>query len=144
MNLFNRKAFTISELVLVFFVVVIITSLMLPAINYNRRKLQTAVCANNLRKAGLALYIYAKEHDGRFPENLKTLYDEEYLSDKTLMDCPADKSSGVPENPDYLYTSGLSVRDASMAHLVEERAGSHGHGGNILYVNGSVAWEESV
>ena len=90
---------------------------------------------------GKALYIYAGEHKGAFPASLETLYDEEYLADRTLMDCPAAKKTGTPSSPDYNYTGGLSVRDPSQRILVQDRPGNHPQGGrNVLLVDGTATW----
>ena len=138
----RRKGFTISELLMVFMVVIVVGALMMPLINYTRRRMDKTMCANNLQQVGLALYIYAKEHDGRFPSSLDALYEQKYLADKRLMDCPASKEMGTPEAPDYIYTPGLSVRDPSKEPLLRDKKYNHSQGGeNILYVNGEVAWE---
>jgi type II secretory pathway pseudopilin PulG len=139
----GNKGFTISELVLVLVIVLVVGGLMMPFIQYNIRRMEKTMCANNLRQAGLALYIYAKEHEGRFPPALGTLYSEHYLADERLMDCPASREIGTPGSPDYIYTTGLSVRDPSLTILVRDKARNHPRGGkNILYVNGTVAWKE--
>ncbi|MEA3489614.1 MAG: type II secretion system protein [Candidatus Omnitrophota bacterium] len=139
----TAKAFTISELLLVFVIVLIIGGAMLPFIKCSREKMEKITCANNLRETGLALYIYARGHDGRFPPSLKTLYDEHYLADECLMSCPASGTAGTPGSPDYIYTAGLTIRDPSLEVLVRDKSKNHPDGGkNVLYLNGSVAWEK--
>ena len=138
----KNKGFTIGELLIVFVVVLILVALMFPLIRYNYQKMERIICANNLKEVSLALYIYAKDHNGRFPPTLKILYDQEYLADKELMDCPATKRIGTPEDPDYLYTAGLSVDDPSLYVLMEDKPGNHPDGGrNVLYVNSEVVWK---
>lgn len=135
------KGFTLGELLLVFAVVLIISASMIPIIRYNNRKMERTVCANNLHQIGLALYIYARENEGQFPPALKVLYDEQYLADKRLMDCPASREIGTPGSPDYIYTAGLSVRSPSLEPLVRDKSKNHPRAGaNVLYVNGEVAW----
>ena len=143
-SLFKRnKGFTLGELLLVLAVVVVIIGLLLPVIQYNNRRMERIACANNLRQIGLALYIYAKEHEGVFPPSLKVLYDEQYLADKRLMDCPASRETGSPDSPDYIYTAGLSVRSSSLEPLVRDKAKNHARKGtNVLYVNGEVGWKD--
>ncbi|MFH1878401.1 MAG: prepilin-type N-terminal cleavage/methylation domain-containing protein [Candidatus Omnitrophota bacterium] len=139
----KNKGFTISELVVVFAIVIIVGVLLYPFIKYANTKKNVIICSNNLRKQGLALYIYALEHEGMFPPSLKTLYDEKYLSDKKLMDCPASKATGTPESPDYIYNAGLSVKSSSQTPLVQDLPKNHPtNSKNVLYVNGSVSWEE--
>jgi len=138
----STKGFTIGELLIVFAVVLVIAALMFPLVRYNYQKMERIACANNLREVGLALYIYAKDHNGRFPPTLKVLYDQQYLADKKLMDCPAGKAIGTPEDPDYLYTAGLSVDDPSLYGIMEDKPGNHPVGGrNVLYVSSEVVWK---
>ena len=139
----GAKGFTLGELLLVFLIAVIIGAIMLPFIRYSQGRMDKIVCANNLREVGLAMYIYAREHEGRFPQTLQALYDEHYLADKKLMDCPGSVSVGTPEEPDYVYTTGLTVRDPSLEVLVRDKEKNHREGGrNVLYVNGEVTWRE--
>ncbi|NQT33186.1 MAG: type II secretion system protein [Candidatus Omnitrophica bacterium] len=138
----NEKGFTLSEILLVFAIALLIGLSMLPFIQNTRKKLVRTQCANNLSQIGLGLYIYAREHDGKFPPTLKTLYDEQYLADMTLLDCPASKNIGTFDSPDYLYAAGLSVKDPSLYPLVEDKEGNHsGRGGNVMYINGTVTWQ---
>lgn len=136
------KGFTISELIIVFAVVLVICIPMVPFIAKNRERLDKVICANNLRELGLAMYIYAREHKGAFPPDIRTLYEKQYLSDTKLLDCPASKAAGTLDSPDYIYTAGLSVRSSSQEPLLRDDAKNHADGGrNTLYVNGNVARE---
>ena len=109
---------TLSELLFVFLAVLLISGALLPVIRYTNRRVDRMLCAENLRKLGMALYIYASENDGKFPDSLKTLYDEEYLSDPALLECPGNKNKENIEGSDYIYTSGLAIKDPSLAPLV--------------------------
>lgn len=143
MTIRNKKGFTLGEVMVVLAVVLIVGVLMSPFIKYSNERLGKINCANNLRKIGRALYIYAREHDGKFPPTMKTLYDEQYLADPRLMDCPASKDEGTVESPDYIYTAGLSVRSLSQAPLVRDKSTNHPDGGkNVLFINGAVDWVE--
>lgn len=139
----GRGGFTLSELLMVFVIVIIIMVLMMPFIRRSMERTDNILCANNLRNMGLALYIYAKEHNGSFPSTLKALYDGQYLADEKTMNCPASVSVGTPESPDYIYTSGVSVRSPSLDVLARDKAKNHPQKGkNVLYVSGAVAWEQ--
>ncbi len=140
-RLTGQKGFTISELLLVFVVVAMLAAALMPVIVKIHRSMDETACTINLQKIGLAMYIYAQEHDGEFPASLKTLYDEQYLSEDNLMDCPASKEIGTPDDPSYIYTAGLSVKEASLAILVRDKEKNHPRGKNILYVNGDLVWK---
>ncbi|MFH1837041.1 MAG: type II secretion system protein [Candidatus Omnitrophota bacterium] len=135
----RNKGFTISELLLVFTVVIIVGTALFPLIKYSRDRMDRTICVNNMREIGLALYIYAAENGGNFPPSLKTLYEKGYLSKESVTDCPASKNTGVPANPDYIYTAGLSVKSPSGDILVKDKEKNHFSGERtIMKVNGEV------
>ncbi len=137
----KNKGFTIVELLLIFAVVAIVFVLLLPFIKYTREEMEKTVCANNLQRIGLAAYIYARENGGKFPLSIEALYDGKYLADRKVWDCPASKDEGSPENPDYIYTAGLSVKDPSSSELVKDKARNHPNGARqVLFINGAVKW----
>ena len=138
----NNKGFTLGELLVVFAIVAAMVFLIFPVINYVNARTDKVMCTNNIRAIGLALYIYARENDGKFPESIKTLYDEKYLADRRFTDCPATKNIGTPENPDYIYTAGLNIKSPSSKILVKDKEENHSSGKkNVLYVNGATKWE---
>jgi prepilin-type N-terminal cleavage/methylation domain-containing protein len=142
-NMKDKKGFTLIELALVVVIVLMICVPMGPFIRESRNRLDKVMCANNLREIGLAMYIYAREHEGMFPPQLRTLYEEHYLSDTRLLDCPATKTGGTLESPEYMYAAGSTIRTDSPEPLVRDKDKNHSQGGrNILYVNGNVAWEK--
>lgn len=137
----GQRGFTLGELLIVITIVLLISVPMIPFIIQNQAKLDKVTCANNLREAGLALYIYAREHNGQFPPSIKTLYDEKYISDPKLLDCPATSATGTLDNPEYVYTPGLTVKSPSLEPLLQDKTKNHPRGGkNALYVNGNVVW----
>lgn len=137
----GNKGFTISELLLVVVVVIVVAAIIFPVAKYTKDRMEGIMCSNNLREVGLTLYIYAREHAGSFPPTLKALYDEQYLADEELMDCPATKGKGTPLDPDYIYTAGLTIKDPSTAMLLRDKSDNHRKGKNILYLNGAVLCE---
>ena len=137
----NNKGFTISELFFVFLIIILIAAAMTPLIRLNREKRDNALCINNLQQIGLGMFIYAIEHDKQFPNSIKELYEEKYVSDESLLDCPGNKNVGTLDSPDYIYHAGLSANDDSSLVLLEDKSKNHSRQGkNILYANGSVAW----
>jgi competence protein ComGC len=135
--------FTLSELAFVIFAVVFTMALMVPLMRSASDLIAKKACADNLRQIGLAMYIYAQEHGGKFPDDIDTLYREKYLADEGILDCIASRTKGDRSNPDYIYTGGLSVKSPSLEPLVMDRGSNHTRGGkNILCVNGSVVWRD--
>lgn len=139
----NNKGFTLVELALVIVIVLMVCVPLGPVIKKCRDRMDKVMCANNLRDIGLAMYIYAREHEGRFPAELRTLYDEHYLSDERILDCPATNTRGTLDSPEYVYAPGATVKSSSAEPLVRDEGKNHSQGWrNTLYVNGNVAWEK--
>lgn len=134
----GKKGFTIVELVIVFAIVIGIIFCFYPFISKIPYNSEMVMCGNNLRELGKALYVYARNNGGKFPNSLKTLYDEEYIADWGIVDCPATRQKGTPDYPEYNYSPGLNVNDDSGAVLLTDKSGSHKYGENKLLLNGTI------
>jgi len=138
----KNKGFTIGELITVLLLVMIVVVLLQPFVRQMSEKMDKVTCANNLRALGRGIYIYAKENNGEFPETVKTLFDDGYLADIRIVDCPASKQQGTLTDLDYEYKQEMSVKAPSMETLINDKEGNHSAGANRLTVNGKVIWKE--
>ena len=66
----HRGAFTLIELLVVIAVIGILASLLLPALRAAKVRGQKTYCMNNLRQLGLALHLYAGDHEDQLPYNM--------------------------------------------------------------------------
>lgn len=63
----RRKSFSLIELLAVIVVILIIATLLAPAITSVKRKAHTAICANNLKQLGHLISVYALDNDDFLP-----------------------------------------------------------------------------
>jgi len=115
----------------------VIIAVALPALSRARELAKRAVCEANLRGIGQSLYIYAYANDEWFPESMDDLVRLGHVTSGQLQ-CPSEAD---PSNAsDYIYIPGLKRSAPADWVVVYEDLGNHGDGGNLVYVDGHVAY----
>ena len=67
MSSIHRRAFTLTEILVVLTIIGILAALLFPAFNAVRRRSYQTTCASNLKQLGLAVSLYQQDYDGLFP-----------------------------------------------------------------------------
>lgn len=63
----NRAAFSLLELLVVVSIIAVLAGLLLPAVRIVKQVADQMRCASDMRQAGIFLFQYAAENDGRLP-----------------------------------------------------------------------------
>jgi type II secretory pathway pseudopilin PulG len=65
-----RAGFSLIDLLVSMFVMGVLMAVLLPAVGHVRDMARRTECRSNIRQQGLALQMYAYDHDGRLPESV--------------------------------------------------------------------------
>ena len=111
----TKRGFTLIELLVVIAIIAILASLLTPMASSSLEKARRSACRSNLRELGLALMLWANDHDGwlvlkgdvpsytggnlanEYPmrNHVLKLASNNYVRSTKLWICPSDKVDGV-------------------------------------------------
>lgn len=116
----KRKAFSLTELLVVCAIISILSALLLPSISSCRKRARATVCVNNLRQLSIYMRLYCDENDdvmpsssenyGPIPEGTKPMVPtwreafDRYATNSAIFLCPAAPKPA--NNPDGHWDSG--------------------------------------
>jgi len=143
-----------SELLLLLMAIII-----LPRMGASPERANRVKCASNLRQIGQAIFLYANDNAGRFPQRL-----DQFLADGSLeayvFVCPSsndDWATGPtkaailadfakPDHCSYFYLgAGLTTTVSADYVLAYELPKNHDwEGFNVLYGDGHVEWTTAI
>ncbi|HTS16276.1 MAG TPA: DUF4190 domain-containing protein [Verrucomicrobiae bacterium] len=115
----------------------IVAAMLLPALAQAKGKAQRIACMNNMRQIGMAMGMYAEEHDGKIPREFTDLKLYASNLDKLLI-CPGAKDRTSPSYRIVLAGKKWNGPETMDAVVLTEQLGNHRRGRNALYGDGHV------
>ena len=109
----RKIRFTLIELLFVIAIIMILASLLLPALSKAKASARSTQCQSNQRQIALASFSYGDDSNGYVPyhynpEWVATLYSNKYVTLHKIYECPASLSE-VPYRTVTLNSSGNIV-----------------------------------
>lgn len=98
-----RSGWSLVEILLTVAVFSVLAALAFTAYGPAKRSARIASCTSNLHQIGLALEIYASDHDGRLPSAPPVQLGHQYLADRSLLFCPAEERVGMATASSYSW-----------------------------------------
>jgi len=109
-----------------------VVALVMYAVGNTRIQARKAMCRSNLRQVGLAIHMYADDHDEKFPPDLQVLMPD-YIDNPRVLKCP-----GRP-GATYTYLPGRkAVTPGDVVIAYEDPDNHSGRGFNVLYADAHV------
>jgi prepilin-type N-terminal cleavage/methylation domain-containing protein/prepilin-type processing-associated H-X9-DG protein len=153
----KRRGWTLLELLVVIGIIGLLTGLLLPALAKAKEKTRLVQCRNNLRQIGIALRVYAGDHQGRLPilsrgsgqtgaSSLASVLGPYTANNSELFLCPKDAQKNViagysSYDWNFAFNGKLIDRVDSGRALAFEREDWHsGRGKNGVFADGRVDW----
>jgi hypothetical protein len=135
----------IGTVLTTFAILGLLAGLLLPAVATARDRSRRAACMSNLSQIGKCCFMYAMDHDERYPPKLKALAEMAGDSPKLFVSPATGKQPGdfssVDEWSDYVLVPNRSQSDPFDAVLAFTKPDCYpGKGGNVLTVDGAVRW----
>lgn len=132
----ERSGFTLTELLVVIAIIGILAAMLLPALSRSKAKAQRIADVNNIRQTGIAIAMWAHDHEGKYPWLVKpadggsyslvnawehfSIVSNELVTPKVLH-CPADKQRLVAET--FNGPNGLStLQNSALSYAVGTEA----------------------
>ena len=134
-NAQKRRGFTLTELLVVIAIIAILAAMLLPALSRSKAKAQRIADVNNIRQTGVAIAMWAHDHEGKYPWQVKppegsfgfdkawqhfAAVSNELVTPKVLH-CPADKQRQIADT--FNGPNGLStLENAALSYAIGTEA----------------------
>jgi len=115
----RSRGFSLVELSVVIAIIGILAAILFPVFAQTREAARRASCQANLHQIGLALHLYAQDHDGRFPprhHDLRPLV-RPYLNSVSVFACPSDANGVAVGNQRFNASRATGRRDPGLLQV---------------------------
>lgn len=129
----NRKAFTLTELLVVISIMAVLAGLLLPALMNAQDEAKVAKCFNNLKQFGIAIESYRGDYSAEYPFWLSSTHVHEVPE---MFVCPMDSSKGAEgSRPDWIIGASqyAETNDMPVASFSTADSGPASREGSINY-----------
>jgi hypothetical protein len=128
----------------------LLAGILLPALGKSRDNAQRVISMNHLRQLGLAVQLYANEHDGKFPDDIGELAKtadvtaDVYLNPRKGKQAPPNLKDDelarwAKESSDYVYVGkGKAIRSGGDTIIFYEKPEGPSDGVCFAYADGHV------
>jgi prepilin-type N-terminal cleavage/methylation domain-containing protein/prepilin-type processing-associated H-X9-DG protein len=107
--------FTLIELLVVIAIISILAAILFPVFAKAREKAMATTCQSNQRQIGVALLMYAQDHDELLPARTSGAWPTALVNyNSATYDCPTQSGRGTMAAPDYgmnLFVCGKALGD---------------------------------
>ncbi len=114
-------------------------AILIPSLNTAREHAHRAQCMSNLKRIGLAVSMYAEEHDGMIPRKFDDLH--QYATSDKIFVCPSARNSTIPSYEIVLSGKKWNSPESIDSIVVTEPLANHRVGCNSLYGDGHVEYK---
>lgn len=103
----KQRGFSLPEMLIVIGIIWLLAMLLLPVFSNARKRSYETECTGHLRQIGMAIQMYAADHDEQYPLHLMSLMPG-YVSHRGVFLCRLDQFEGNAPPGQYWVSPGTS------------------------------------